>query len=225
MAASDGSTAPSISMFGTLGSSLKSKWESVDGPQTVSNISAQLPDSVKSRASNISSTYLNPRYMRSPKVYLGLGESKPFYLETNPSLIADRLKHNIGYFYLNYVFLTVLLFVLTLMISPSSLISIAILAFAWFYVMKITADGYTIFGVQISQRVATGVMSIVTILCLTYVLSSIFWWTLCTSGFCIFGHSIFRDASMHKDEQDHVEMSGDLEEAPFLDSNSGDMGV
>ena len=140
--------------------------------------------------------------------------------QTNPTLIADRLKHNATFFYLNYFFLTFLLFVLTLMISPSSLISIAILSFAWFYVMKITADGYTVAGVEISQKMATGAMSIVTVLCLVYVLSSIFWWTLCTSGVCIFGHSIFRDASMHKDEEDHVEMSGDLEEAPFLDSQS-----
>lgn len=41
------------------------------------------------------------------------------------------------YFYLNYIFLTFLLFALTLMISPSSLISIAVLGFAWFYVLKV----------------------------------------------------------------------------------------
>ena len=74
-----------------------------------------------------------------------MGEDKPFYIETNVGLNVDRVKHNLTYFYLNYIFLTFLLFALTLMISPSSLISIAILAFAWFYVLKVTADdGYSI---------------------------------------------------------------------------------
>ena len=91
-------------------------------------------------------------------------------------------------------------------------------------------------------------MGVITVLCLTYVLSSIFWWTLCTSGFCIAGHSLFRDASMHKvrprrikkpkntraesntmlrvqDEADHVEMSGDLEEAPFLNAMEDESNV
>ena len=125
-------------------------------------------------------------FFRSPRLYLGLGESKPFYLETNFSLLIDRLSHNLKYFYLNYLFLTVVLFAMTLMISPSSLISIGILSAAWFYVIKITNDdALSIWGVTIKQSVAMGCMGVVTFFCLVYVLSSIFWWTACTSGFCI----------------------------------------
>ncbi|GMH65597.1 hypothetical protein TrVE_jg9485 [Triparma verrucosa] len=222
----DSSEQTASAIFGSLGSSIQSKWASSSGPTHVSKITSSLPDSVKSRASTLTSTYFNMRYFRSPKVYLGMGEDKPFYVETNVGLNVDRVKHNLTYFYLNYIFLTFLLFALTLMISPSSLISIAILAFAWFYVLKVTADdGYSIGGVVVTQKVATAVMGVITVLCLTYVLSSIFWWTLCTSGFCIAGHSLFRDASMHKDEADHVEMSGDLEEAPFLNAMEDESNV
>jgi len=113
----------------------------------------------------------------------------------------------------------VLLFAVTLMISPSSIISIAVLALLWVYSMKITENGYLLFGrIMISNKQTVFIMSIVTGVCLIYVLSSVFWWTIFSSGFCIFGHSFFRDASLHKDQEDHVEMSGDLEEAPFLNA-------
>lgn len=62
-------------------------------------------------------------------------------------------------------------------------------------------------------------MGAFTALALIWLLSHIFWWTLCTSGFLCGVHMLLRDASMHKDEEDKVEMQGDLsisEEATFL---------
>jgi len=115
--------------------------------------------------------------------------------------------------------LIVVLFAVTLMISPSSLISIGILTLLWVYSMKISQDGLVLFGrIPVSNGQVVGVMSVVSVVCLFWVLSSVFWWTCSMSGFCIFGHGLLRDASMHKDSEDHVVMSGDLEEAPFLNA-------
>jgi len=64
-------------------------------------------------------------------------------------------------------------------------------------------------------------MSVVSVVVLMYLLSHIFWWTLFSSGFLISLHVLLRDASMHKDEEDKIDMTGDLdldttEDAAFL---------
>jgi len=66
-------------------------------------------------------------------------------------------------------------------------------------------------------------MTAVSGLWLFYLLSHVFWYTVSTSGFLVALHGFFRDASMHQDEGDKVEMSGDLnlgdslgEDAAFL---------
>jgi len=208
-----------LNTLSSLGGTIKQKWGESAGPQITSDIGSRLPENFKANVATLSNRYFDPRNVRSPRVYLGMGEERPFYLETNPSLIADRIRHNLSFFYLNYTMVIVLLFALTLMISPSSLISIAILALLWAYSMKLTENGYMLFGrIHISNRQTVMVMGVITIFCLFYVLSSVFWWTLFSSGFCVFGHGLTRDASMHKDQEDHVEMSGDLEEAPFLNA-------
>lgn len=54
---------------------------------------------------------------------------------------------------------------------------------------------------------------------LMYLLSSIFWWTIFSSGFLIAVHAVLRDASMHKDLDDAMAMEGDFhlgEESSFL---------
>ena len=74
-------------------------------------------------------------------------------------------------------------------------------------------------GITITQKQASIGMGAFTALALIWLLSHIFWWTLSTSGFLTGVHMLLRDASMHKDEEDKVEMSGDLsinEEATFL---------
>ena len=78
-------------------------------------------------------------------------------------------------------------------------------------------------GITITQKQATIAMGGVSVLALIWLLSHIFWMTLGTSGFLCGVHALFRDASMHKDEEDRVAMQGDLsldDEAAFL-NNSG----
>jgi len=77
-------------------------------------------------------------------------------------------------------------------------------------------------GITISQKQATIVMSIITLLILMKILSNVFWWTLCTSAFLILVHAVARDSSMLRDEEDKVDMVGDLagEDANFLNQES-----
>jgi len=68
-------------------------------------------------------------------------------------------------------------------------------------------------------------MAGLSIFVLLWLLSSIFWWTLFSSGFLIGLHALLRDASMHKDLDDAVAMEGDLhfggEDAAFLNTAGG----
>lgn len=184
----------------------------------------------------------------------GIGEERPFYLEKVPSLLMERIRLNLSLFYLNYMLLMAVMFVLTLLISPSAIIGIGLLALAWMYVVKATQSGslqiygafhvmvdsccchfslhsfidslslpkYILPGFSISAKQATMVMSIISVFVLMYLLSHIFWWTLFSSGFLISLHLLLRDASMHKDEEDKIDMTGDLdldattEDAAFL---------
>lgn len=61
-------------------------------------------------------------------------------------------------------------------------------------------------------------MTGLSILFLIYLLENVFWWTISSSGFFVGIHALFRDASMHKDEEDKVEMLGEFggEDAAFL---------
>jgi hypothetical protein len=78
---------------------------------------------------------------------------------------------------------------------------------------------------NIPQKTATIGMAILSVFVLLYLLSGIFWWTLLSSGFLVAVHAFLRDASMHKDLDDAVDMHGDLnlgEDASFLNSAQGD---
>ena len=74
-------------------------------------------------------------------------------------------------------------------------------------------------GLKIPQKHATIAMATISALVLFYLLSHIFWWTTGSGGFLVTMHAFFRDASMHQDQEDRVEMHGDLsleENASFL---------
>lgn len=81
-----------------------------------------------------------------------MGEERPFYVEKSPTLLVARVKHNLLFFYLNYLLLTAFLFCLTLLISPSAIIGIALLAGAWLYVVRSTASGSMKIGRKSHER-------------------------------------------------------------------------
>jgi hypothetical protein len=100
-------------------------------------MSASVPDSTK----NFVGTLFNRDNIRSVGVYFGIGEERPFYVEKTPSLLMSRMHHNLTFFYLNYMLLAALLFCLTLLISPSSIIGIGLLALAWMFVIRASSTG------------------------------------------------------------------------------------
>ncbi len=111
------------------------------------------------------------------------------------------------------------------MISPGAIIGIGLLGFAWLAVIRATSEGSTMIGpVTISQKQASVAMSVISALVLMRVLRHIFWWTVGSSGIIVSIHAFMRDASMHKDSEDKIEMTGDIgiggneEEASFLNS-------
>jgi hypothetical protein len=83
----------------------------------------------------------NREHLRSIGVYFGIGEERPFYVEKTPSLLMSRLRHNVSFFYLNYMLLTAVLFCLTLLISPSAIIGIGLLGLAWMFVIRASSSG------------------------------------------------------------------------------------
>lgn len=190
--------------------------------ELVSSVTSSIPQGTKDVLSEASARFFNPAYIRSPKVFFGIGEERPFFMEKQASLLASRVKHNFAYFYLNYAILTAILFFLTLIVSPTSIIEVGLLALAWGSVIKATSSGsFTIRGVTISQKNATIAMSGISAFVLMWILSNIFWWTLSSSLVLIGGHSLFRDSSMLRDEEDKVDMTGDLgEDASFLNQEN-----
>lgn len=186
----------------------------------MSNVSGAIPQNTKDMLSQTTSKLFNRQALRSPTIFFGIGEERSFYLEKSPPLIAERVKHNISFFYLNYIIMTAVLFVLTVIVSPSALIGMALLGAGWMSVIKATQEGHCeVKGIKVTQKNASIAMSAVSVLVLFYLLSHIFWWTLFTSGFLAGTHGLLRDASMHKDEEDRVEMMGDLgEDAAFLNT-------
>lgn len=211
-----------MAVLGGLMGSVKEKWTASGGNELVSNVSSHIPQGTKDYITQARSKMFNKNQFRSPTVFFGFGEERPFYLERSPALLVPRIQHNISFFYLNYMVLTAVLFVLTLVVSPSAIIGIVLLGFAWAAVIKSTQEGSVkVKGVTITQKQASIGMTALSGLFLFYLLSHIFWWTLGTSGIFTGAHAVMRDASMHKDEEDKIEMSGDLsinadEDAAFL---------
>lgn len=119
----------------------KSKWDSSGGNEMLSNVSSKIPQETKDYITQSSKQLFNREHLRSISVFFGIGEERPFYIEKVPSLLMERLRHNVAFFYLNYMLLTAVLFVLTLLISPSAIIGIGLLALAWMYVIKMSNAG------------------------------------------------------------------------------------
>ena len=115
----------------------KDKWDSSGGNEAIQRMSSAIPESTKSYVGGM----FKREHLRSVSLFFGIGEERPFYVEKVPSLVMERVRHNISFFYLNYILLTAVLFCLTLFISPSAIIGLALLAMAWMWVIRSSQDG------------------------------------------------------------------------------------
>ncbi|KAL7548943.1 hypothetical protein ACHAWF_012207, partial [Thalassiosira exigua] len=199
----------------------KNAWESSGAKDVLANAQSNLPQGTQDALGKARQRIFNRQNLRSPAIFFGFGEEQPFYVEKVPSLLTERLRHNASFFYLNYALVTTVLFCLTLLISPSAIIGIGLLGFAWAAVIRATSEGsMQVKGITVTQKQASIGMGGVSVIVLIWLLSHMFWMSLLTSGFLCGVHGLLRDASMHKDEEDKVVMQGDLnldeEEAGFL---------
>lgn len=205
---------------------MKEKWESSGASRAVADVYSQVPQGTKEYFASASQQMFNRQHMRPVTVVFGIGEERPFYVEKAPALVMERVRHNFTFFYLNYMALTAVLFALTLLISPTAIIGIGLLGFAWMYMIRSATNGHIKVGaIDIQQKHATIGMGIMSFFFLFYLLRQVFWWTFFSSLFLILAHSLFRDASLHKDSEDQMDMQGDLtlpagEDAAFLPTNA-----
>jgi hypothetical protein len=78
--------------------------------------------------------------LRSPGVMIGSGEERAFSCTLNPATLAERIRYNCGFFYLNYMFLTALIFVINVFFSPSSWMGVLFLAILWAGMINTVTD-------------------------------------------------------------------------------------
>ena len=203
------------------------KWSESRAPELMSSVSNQIPQGTKDYLSQTTQTFFNPSKIRSPTLYVGVGEDRPFFFERSPSLMVSRVKHNFQYFYLNYFIISVILFLMTLLVSPTAVFGIGIVIASWLVALKATESGFLMVrGVSIPQKPILLCLAVVSFFIMSYVLSNIFWWTLFSSIMCAGGHAFLRDATMHRDEEDKVDMTGDLgEDASFLNPSSSNQSL
>mmetsp|Transcript_30052 Transcript_30052/g.70855 ORF Transcript_30052/g.70855 Transcript_30052/m.70855 type:complete len:228 (-) Transcript_30052:1614-2297(-) len=208
-----GQSASAMNTFVGVMNTAKQKWDSSGANEAVSKFSAAIPDSTKDYISQTTGQMFTREKLRSVSVCFGIGEERAFYVEKTPSLLVARVKHNVQFFYLNYLLLMAVLFGLTLFVTPSAIIGIAVLAMAWAYVIRSSQSGSLQIGsFSVTQTQATVVMGGITVFSLVWILSSVFWWALGSSGFLTVLHAGLRDASMHQDGEDQVTMVGEVEQ-------------
>lgn len=119
----------------------KNAWENSGAKDALANAQSNLPQGTQDTLTLAKQRIFNRQNLRSPTVFFGIGEEQPFYVEKVPSLLTERLRHNLKFFYLNYAAVTMFLFCLTLLISPSAIIGMGLLGFAWMAVIRATSEG------------------------------------------------------------------------------------
>lgn len=90
-----------------------------------------MPDGMNQNFESGSSSLFSRDNLRSMSALLGTGEDHAFGCLLSPPALAERLRHNIPFFYLNYMVLTAAFFCVCVLLKPSAWIGIGLLAVAW----------------------------------------------------------------------------------------------
>ena len=112
-----------------------------DWGSTNSNPVGAVSGAIPEAAKQMVRSYFKREDLRSIKVFFGMGEEKPFFFEKSPGLLIERIRKNLGFFFLNYLVVAFLAFCLSVVTSPMTLIGIAILAVVWLVVFRATQSG------------------------------------------------------------------------------------
>lgn len=170
--------------------------------QAMTQVSAAIPQEAKNYMKTAKEKILDSDKLRSFSVFFGIGEDGAYSIALNPTVLCPRLKHNILFFYLNYILLAAVVFAITLlatMLNPMTLVILAVLAAAWFVVIRSTSEGSVkIIGITISRKTASLIMMIVSGIVGFFMVKDIFFITLGSSAGLALIHAFFRDASNHR---------------------------
>ena len=124
----------------------------------MSTVSSVISQDTKDYLYNAKQQVFDNDKLRSISVFFGIGEANAFSFVWNPPTILERGRHNILFFYLNYILLYAIIFVvaaLALLISPVALIIIGCLVFSWLAVIHITRDGqFQVIGITVTRKQA-----------------------------------------------------------------------
>jgi len=167
--------------------------------ETLNKASAAVPQETKDLLRNAKNRILENDKLRSFSSFVGKGEQSAFSLTVQPGILCPRLKKNILYFYLNYILIAAIVMVITLlatMLNPKTIISVAVLLLAWFFVLQSTADGGMKLGSStVSRKNATSVMMVITAIVLFFVVKGVFFVTLTSASVIALIHALLRDSS------------------------------
>ncbi|CAM9897585.1 unnamed protein product [Phaeothamnion confervicola] len=148
---------------------------------------------------------------RPPKEFFGLGEAKAFGAPA-ASELAPRLRFNLPYFSTNYGALYLTLVMLSIITSPLSLCSLALLAAGWYAVTRAQSnpevDTVALGPLQVSKPVAYAGMLCVSVLCGSLLLGSMFSWPLWVGAAAAAGHAALRE---HAELAPQPQMTGDFD--------------
>jgi len=178
-------------------------WTSAQGAEILSEVGSVIPDETKN--------FFSGDKVRSLKVYFGFRSSESYSI-VSANLLMLRIKHNLSFFYLNYIIQTSVFFALTLLFSPGSMLEIGMLLLVWFMMMQATTSGAMhICGSSISRKMLSLLLAGCSAFILLYVLAGVFWWAMSSSLFAIALHTIFRDASAYQIEPELLYIESDTE--------------
>jgi len=169
----------------------------------MSKVSEAIPQEAKNYMKSAKEKILDSDKLRSFSVFFGIGEDRAYSIALNPAVLCPRLKHNLLFFYLNYILLAAVVFAITLlatMLNPKTLVILAILAAAWFVVIRSTSENSStkVVGITITRKTASLIMMIISGIVAFFMVKDIFFITLGSSAGLAVIHAFFRDASNHK---------------------------
>mmetsp|Transcript_196 Transcript_196/g.257 ORF Transcript_196/g.257 Transcript_196/m.257 type:complete len:210 (-) Transcript_196:126-755(-) len=177
--------------------------------EVMNNVSAAIPQGTKDYVNSAKEKLLDSDKLRSFSQFFGIGEEKAFSFAC--ASLFSRLKHNLFFFYLNYILLTALIFVITLlaaMLNPTTLLTLVCLAVGWFAVIRFTAEGEegtpVAGGCSITRKQASFAMMVISGIVLFFLAKPIFLGSITASAVFSLIHAIFRDAEEHKLEESYI---------------------
>lgn len=178
-----------------IGNIMNKEGQNINLEEGLAKVQGAIPQETKDYLIEAQGRILNPKYIRPPKEFFGIGEERPYFFEKEKALVYERAGKNLRYFYLNYGLLATLFFCFSLVFGSGVIVHAVALAAAWFIVIKATEKGsFEYKGFSVTQKEATIVMAIISFFVLLGVLKDAFWGAFGTSCFLIGAHAILRNS-------------------------------